>query len=54
VLSPEEVKRVLIMATSLQARAMLTLPYGCALRAGDTGAQLPATSCLRAFWTPVS
>jgi hypothetical protein len=30
-----EVKRVLIMATSLQARAMLTLAYGCGLRAGD-------------------
>ena len=29
------VKRVLIMATSLQARAMLTLAYGCGLRAGD-------------------
>jgi site-specific recombinase XerD len=35
VLSPEEVKRVLIMATSLKARAMLTLAYGCGLRAGD-------------------
>jgi hypothetical protein len=28
VLSPEEVKRVLTMATSLKARAMLTLAYG--------------------------
>src|SRR6201984_1340948 len=35
VLSPEEVKRVLIMATSLQARAMLTLAYGCGLRASE-------------------
>src|SRR6266851_4229828 len=35
VLSPHEVKRVLIMATSLQARAMLTLAYGCGLRAGE-------------------
>ena len=35
VLSPGEVKRVLIMATSLQARAMLTLAYGCGLRAGE-------------------
>ena len=35
VLSREEVKRVLIMATSLQARAMLTLAYGCGLRAGE-------------------
>jgi site-specific recombinase XerD len=35
VLSPEEVKRVLAMATSLRARAMLTLAYGCGLRAGE-------------------
>src|SRR6266478_4330933 len=35
VLSPQEVKRVLIMATSLPARAMLTLAYGCGLRAGE-------------------
>ena len=37
VLSPEEVKRVLAMATSLKARAMLTLSYGCG----------PTTSYLR-------
>src|SRR5215475_2710791 len=35
VLSGEEVKRVLAMATSLKARAMLTLAYGCGLRAGE-------------------
>jgi site-specific recombinase XerD len=35
VLSPEEVKRVLTMATILKARAMLTLAYGCGLRAGE-------------------
>jgi len=35
VLSPEEVKRILTMATSLKARAMLTLAYGCGLRAGE-------------------
>ena len=35
VLSPEEVKRVLTMTTSLKARAMLTLAYGCGLRAGE-------------------
>src|ERR1700757_4015337 len=35
VLSPEEVKRVLAMAKSLKARAMLTLAYGCGLRAGE-------------------
>ena len=34
VLSPEEIKRVLTMAISLKARAMLTLAYGCGLRAG--------------------
>ncbi len=35
VLSPEEVKRVLTMATSLKARVMLTLAYGCGLRASE-------------------
>jgi hypothetical protein len=35
VLSPEEVKRILAMATSLKARVMLTLSYGCGLRAGE-------------------
>src|ERR1700716_3208623 len=35
VLSPDEVKRVLTMATSLKARAMLSLGYGCGLRAGE-------------------
>jgi integrase/recombinase XerD len=35
VLSPEEVKRVLTMATSLKAQAMLPLAYGCGLRAGE-------------------
>ena len=35
VLSPEEVKRILAMATSLRARVMLTLSYGCGLRAGE-------------------
>ena len=35
VLGPEEVKRILAMATSLKARAMLTLAYGCGLRAGE-------------------
>jgi integrase/recombinase XerD len=35
VLSPEEVKRVLAMATSLKACAMLTLAYGCGLRASE-------------------
>jgi site-specific recombinase XerD len=35
VLSPDEVNRVLTMAPSLKARAMLSLAYGCGLRAGE-------------------
>src|SRR5271167_2322626 len=35
VLSPEEIKRVLNMATSLKARAMLSLAYGRGLRASE-------------------
>jgi integrase/recombinase XerD len=35
VLNPDEVKRILTLATSLKARAMLTLAYGCGLRAGE-------------------
>jgi integrase/recombinase XerD len=35
VLNSDEVKRVLTMARSLKARAMLTLAYGCGLRAGE-------------------
>src|SRR6201989_867250 len=35
VLSPEEVKRVLTMAPSLKARALIARPYGCARRAGE-------------------
>ena len=35
VLSPEEVKRVLAMATSLRAQTMLTVAYGCGLRASE-------------------
>jgi site-specific recombinase XerD len=35
VLSPDEVKRVLTLATSLKARVMLTLAYGCGLRASE-------------------
>ena len=38
VLSPEEVKRILAMATSLEGAMMLTLAYGCGLRAGEGGA----------------
>src|ERR1700751_2118231 len=35
VLSPEEVQRVPTMAKSLKARAMLTLAFGCGVRAGE-------------------
>jgi integrase/recombinase XerD len=35
VLSPEEVKRLLTCAASLKARVMLTICYGCGLRAGE-------------------
>ena len=44
VLSPEEIKRVLAMATSLKARAMLSLAYGCGLRASEVRGCEPATS----------
>jgi integrase len=33
--SLKEVKRILAMATSLKARVMLTVSYGCGLRAGE-------------------
>lgn len=35
VLSPNEVKRILAMAPSLKARVMLSLAYGCGLRASE-------------------
>ena len=35
VLSSDEVKRILLMAPSLKARTMLTISYGCGLRAGE-------------------
>jgi len=35
VLAPEEVKRIIEMAPSFKARVMLTLAYGCGLRAGE-------------------
>jgi len=35
VLSPEEIKRIIRMAPSLKAHLMLTLAYGCGLRAGE-------------------
>jgi integrase/recombinase XerD len=35
ILSPEEAKRLLAMAGNLKVQAMLTLGYGCGLRAGE-------------------
>lgn len=35
VMSAQEIERLLAMAVSLQARVMLTLAYGCGLRAGE-------------------
>lgn len=35
VLAPDEVKRILTLAPSLKARVMLTISYGCGLRAGE-------------------
>ncbi len=35
VLAPDEVNRILTMAPSLKARVMLTISYGCGLRAGE-------------------
>lgn len=35
VLSQQEIKRLLVMAPTLRARTMLSLAYGCGLRAGE-------------------
>lgn len=35
VLSKKEIKRILVMAPSLKARVMLSLAYGCGMRAGE-------------------
>ena len=35
VMSPEEAKRLLAMASSLKVRVLLSLGYGCGLRAGE-------------------
>src|SRR5271157_3197275 len=35
VMSPDEMKRLLAVATSLKARVLLSLGYGCGLRAGE-------------------
>ncbi len=35
IMSPEEIKRLLAMARSVKIKAMLSLSYGCGLRAGE-------------------
>lgn len=35
IMSPQEIKRLLAMARSVKIRAMLSLSYGCGLRAGE-------------------
>jgi len=35
VMSPDEAKRLLVMAKNLKTRALLSLAYGCGLRAGE-------------------
>ena len=35
VLAPDEIKRIIAMAPSFKARVMLTIAYGCGLRAGE-------------------
>src|SRR5437016_2989034 len=35
VMSPQEAKRLLVMASSLKVRVLLSLGYGCGLRAGE-------------------
>lgn len=35
VLSPDEVKRILVMTPTMKAHTMLTISYGCGLRAGE-------------------
>src|SRR3979490_3386049 len=37
VMSPDETRRLLAVATSLKARVMLSLGYGCGLRASEVG-----------------
>jgi integrase len=34
-MSPDETRRLLAVATSLKARVLLSLSYGCGLRAGE-------------------
>jgi integrase len=34
-MSPDEMKRLLAIASSLKARVLLSLGYGCGLRAGE-------------------
>jgi hypothetical protein len=47
VLSPDEIKRILTMAPNLKARTMLTISYGCGLRAGEVTRLTVGTSTVR-------
>jgi integrase/recombinase XerD len=55
VLSSEEIKRILNMSTSLKARAMLSLAYGCGLRASEVtrlrACDIPGSRCY-GRWRP--
>ena len=55
VLSPEEIKRVLNMSTSLKALAMLSLAYGCGLRPSEVTrlrvCDIPGSRCYGG-WRP--
>src|SRR3974377_2588271 len=37
VMSPDEIRRLLALASSLRVRVLLSLGYGCGLRAGEIG-----------------
>jgi site-specific recombinase XerD len=44
VLAPDEIKRIIAMAPSLKSRVMLTIAYGCGLRASEV-VRLSPTRC---------
>jgi integrase/recombinase XerD len=50
VLSKKEIKRILAMAPSLKARVMLSLAYGCGMRAGEVMLPSDILGLLRQWW----
>jgi len=54
VMSPDETKRLLAVASSLKARVMLSLSYGCGLRAGEVVRRSFGSSSPRAARTAMS